>query len=115
MMIKILAMIALVSTVASGAVAHSRVNTTTPADGAAFSETPSNVSFEFAADIRLTRVEMVHQDHPAVRLDLGEQTRFGRAFTLPLQGQGDGRYRIEWRGLGKDGHAMQGVFTFTVE
>jgi len=28
---------------------------------------------------------------------------------------GAGTYRIEWRGLGIDGHAMQGEFTFTVE
>jgi methionine-rich copper-binding protein CopC len=28
---------------------------------------------------------------------------------------GEGIYRIEWRGLGADGHAMQGAFTFTVD
>lgn len=110
-----LASLALISMLATGAFAHSRVDTTTPENGATIAEAPSEISFNFAGDIRLTRVEMIHQDHPSVRLDLGDQTSFGRVFSLPLQGMGEGSYRIEWRGLGVDGHAMQGEFTFTVD
>jgi len=28
---------------------------------------------------------------------------------------GTGNYLIEWRGLGGDGHALNGTFSFTVE
>ncbi|MBA84201.1 MAG: copper resistance protein CopC [Rhodobacteraceae bacterium] len=112
---KTLVTAALISTLASGAFAHSRVDTTTPENGAVMAEVPAEIGFNFAADIRLTRVDMTHQDHPPVRLDLGGQTSFDRVFTLPLQSMGDGIYRIEWRGLGVDGHAMQGAFTFTVD
>lgn len=107
--------LALISTLATGAFAHSRVDTTTPENGAALAEAPTEIRFNFAAEIRLTRVDMIHQDHPAVRLDLGDQTSFDRVFALPLHGMGEGIYRIEWRGLGVDGHAMQGAFTFTVD
>ncbi|GAA6165486.1 hypothetical protein NBRC116590_31900 [Pelagimonas sp. KU-00592-HH] len=112
---KKLVTLALVSTLATSAFAHSRVDTTTPENGAVVAEVPAEISLDFAADIRLTRVEMTHQDHPPVRLDLGGQTSFERKFTLPLQGMGNGIYRIEWRGLGEDGHAMQGKFMFTVD
>lgn len=112
---KKLATLALISTLATSAFAHSRVDTTTPENGAVIAEVPAEIGFNFAADIRLTGVDMTHQDHPSVRLDLGDQTSFDRAFTLPLQGMGEGTYRIEWRGLGVDGHAMQGEFTFTVD
>ncbi|WP_170410285.1 copper resistance CopC family protein [Ruegeria atlantica] len=106
---------ALISMLASSAFAHSSVDTTTPEDGATVAEVPSEISFNFADDIRLTKVNMIHQEAHTVTLDLGDQTSFGRAFALPLQSMGEGTYRIEWRGLGADGHAMQGEFTFTVD
>ncbi len=112
---KQIATLALISMFATGAIAHSRVDTTTPENGAMIAEVPAEISINFAADIRLTRVDMTHQDHPSVRLDLGDQASFDRVFTLPLQGMGEGIYRIEWRGLGMDGHAMQGAFSFTVD
>ncbi len=112
---KKLATFALMTALATSAFAHSRVDTTMPENGATVAEVPAEISFDFAADIRLTRVNMIHQDHPPVRLDLGDQTSFEQEFTLPLQGMGEGTYRIEWRGLGSDGHAMQGEFSFKVE
>ncbi|GAA6192817.1 copper resistance CopC family protein [Phaeobacter sp. NW0010-22] len=112
---KLLATFVLLSALATSAFAHSRVDSTTPENGAVLAEVPNNISFNFAADIRLTRVVMTYEDHPAARLDLGAQTSFKRVFTLPLEGIGAGSYRIEWRGLGEDGHAMQGDFMFTVD
>lgn len=112
---KRLAKLALLSALATSALAHSRVDSTTPENGAVIAEAPVEIGFNFAANIRLTRVVMIYEDHPAVRLDLGEQTSFGQVFTLPLVGIGAGTYRIEWRGLGKDGHAMRGDFMFTVD
>lgn len=112
---KKLALFVLLATLSSGAFAHSRVDTTTPENGAVIADVPANVSFNFANDIRLTRVKMTHADHPSVQLDLGDQKSFGRAFSLPLESMGPGTYHIDWRGLGVDGHAMQGEFTFTVE
>lgn len=112
---KRLATLALLSAFATSAFAHSRVDSTTPENGAVIAEAPVEIGFNFAADIRLTRVVMTYEDHSAVRLDLGAQTSFGQVFTLPLKAMGSGSYNIEWRGLGKDGHAMQGDFMFSVD
>lgn len=112
---KKLALFVLLASLSSGAFAHSRVDTTTPENGAVLAVAPEEVRFNFANDIRLTRVDMTHADHPSVQLELGDQKSFDRVFTLPLEGMGVGTYRIEWRGLGIDGHAMQGEFSFTVE
>ncbi len=112
---KKLATFALMTALATSAFAHSRVDNTTPENGTTIATVPSDISFQFAKKIRLTQVNMLHEDHPSVRLDLGEQTSFGREFSLPLEGMGEGTYRIEWRGLGADGHAMQGDFSFTVD
>lgn len=112
---KKLALIALISIFATNVFAHSGVDTTLPANGDILAETPAEVSFKFSKDIRLTRVEMTHQDHPTVTLELGEQTSFGRDFSMPVEEMGVGIYRIDWRGLGVDGHAVQGSFSFTVK
>ncbi|NSY38964.1 copper resistance CopC family protein [Leisingera sp. ANG59] len=112
---KKLAVAAFAAALATGSAAHSPVESTTPANGAAVTEVPAEISLSFANDIRLTRVEMAHQDHGPVPLDLDGPARFDRTFVLPLQGMGAGTYRIEWRGLGADGHAMRGEFSFQVE
>lgn len=112
---KNIATIVLMIALTNGAFAHSRIDATTPADGATVADVPAEISFSFADDIRLTRVEMIHEDSPSVPLDLGNQTSFGTIFSLPLEGMGQGTYRIEWRGLGADGHAMRGAFMFTVK
>ena len=102
------------SFLASGVYAHSKVDTTTPSDQAVLVEVPALIDLDFAKKIRLTKVELTYESDPTVPLDLGGQTRFERAFSLPIQNLGDGSYHIEWRGLGMDGHAMQGEFTFEV-
>lgn len=95
--------------------AHSKVDTTTPTDGASMGRVPEVVGLDFSKEIRLTKVVMTHMDHPSVNLDLSGQKSFSRKFSVPVIGMGNGPYRIEWRGLGKDGHAMQGSFTFNVK
>ena len=110
-----LAAATLISMLTSGAFAQSGVESTTPAAGAEMTEVPADVSLDFANDIRLTRVDMTHRNHPTVTLDLGAQTGFRRDFTLPMQPMGGGPYRIEWFGVGRDGGTLQGDFTFVVD
>lgn len=112
---KNLAAIVLMTLYAATAQAHSNLKTTIPENGAVVSLAPDAVELHFAKDLRLTRVELVHNDAPSVQLDLGRHTSFGRDFIAPLNVGGAGTYHIEWRGLGADGHAMHGRFSFTVE
>ena len=103
----------LISLMATGTSAHSRLNTTAPADGAVLAQ--ARIVLTFAKRLRLTRVRMTHDDGPAVDLELGGQKSFKTRFTVPLSGKGRGLYRIEWRRLSIDGHAMRGRFTFRVK
>ncbi|MDQ7070782.1 MAG: copper resistance protein CopC [Rhodobacterales bacterium] len=95
--------------------AHSEMETTMPSNGATMGDVPENVSFDFTDEVRLTEVVMTHKNHPSVDLDLSGQKTFSRQIDVPVIGMGDGPYRFEWRGLDKDGHAMQGSFTFNVK
>ena len=98
----------------AAALAHSKLDTTFPAHGAVLAQVPPHVRLDFARDIRLTRVRMIYADRPAVDLDLDGQKAFATRFLVPLISGGKGRYRIEWRGVAADGHAMRGAFTFRV-
>ena len=100
---------------ATTAVAHSPLDGTTPANGSFVSEMPVEVLMDFKGDIRLTRVTLAHAGSPALNLDLGAQKIFTQEFILPMQDMGLGTYVVEWRGLGADGHALNGNFSFTVK
>jgi methionine-rich copper-binding protein CopC len=100
---------------ATGAMAHSPLDATTPANEATVAEMPTEVLMDFKGDIRLTRVTITHADTHSMDMDLGEQTAFTQEFALPMHDMGAGVYVVEWRGLGDDGHALNGTFSFTVE
>ena len=100
---------------ATGAMAHSPLDGTTPTNEAIVSEMPAEVLMDFKGDIRLVRVAITHASKRSMNMDLGEQTAFKQEFTLPMHDMGVGVYVIEWRGLGADGHALNGTFSFTVE
>lgn len=100
---------------ATTATAHSPLTNTEPKDAATIVEAPSEVVLEFKGDIRLTRVTLTHADHAGVDLDLSGNTGFKSAYVVPLPSTGRGLFVIHWRGLGADGHAMNGTFSFTVK
>ncbi|MEQ6204437.1 copper resistance CopC family protein [Sulfitobacter sp. HNIBRBA2951] len=105
----------IISAFATGALAHSAMDETTPAHEAVLTEAPAEVVMNFLHDIRLTRVSMTHADHASVDLDLSAYKGMEIDFTVPMQPMGSGAYVIDWRGLGADGHAMTGSFSFVVE
>jgi len=100
---------------ATGAIAHSPLKTTTPADDAVISEVPTEVLLGFKDDIRLTRVTITRADNDAIKMDISGHGGFIRNYAIPVELTGFGIYVIDWRGLGADGHALNGKFSFLVE
>lgn len=97
------------------AMAHSPLQKTTPDNAAVVADAPSELVMAFKGGIRLTRVTMTKAEEDGIGLDLSEHSGFVSDYTLPLPQIGSGTYLIEWRGLGEDGHALNGAFGFTVE
>ena len=100
---------------ASVAVAHTSLKSTTPANGAIISQTPIEITLNFGKAIRLTRLIATHAGEKKIRLDLSGHNGFIKRYLIPFDGMGAGDYLIEWRGLGGDGHPLNGSFSFTVE
>lgn len=95
--------------------AHSQAQETSPADGAVLAKMPGEIALTFTDKLRLTKLEVHHSDGVTQELDLSSFKAFATEFALPLDAMGAGDYEVEWRGLGIDGHAMKGTFSFEVE
>ena len=100
---------------ATPALPHSVLDATAPEDGAVLVRAPPHIVLTFARRIRLTRVRMTHADGNGIDLELSGRKAFATRFELPLENMGSGLYRIEWRGLSGDGHAMRKTFSFRVK
>ncbi|RLJ40925.1 hypothetical protein BCF46_3496 [Litoreibacter meonggei] len=105
----------LVSIWAVVASAHSPLMATTPANEATLAEIPTEIALIFKNNIRLTRVTSAHENGDPMKVEISSQTKFATDFLLPFNGVERGDYIIEWRGLGEDGHALNGSFVFTVK
>ena len=57
---------------ATGAMAHSPLDGTTPTNEAIVSEMPAEVLMDFKGDIRLVRVAITHASTRSMDMDLGE-------------------------------------------
>ena len=104
----------LMVTWATYAAAHSPLEATIPANEETMASVPAEIVLDFKGNVRLTRVVMTHASHEA-DLDLAGFEGFISDYTIQMPSVGAGTYQIEWRGLGDDGHPMDGRFSFTVE
>lgn len=100
----------------SHAFAHSKMNKSVPKDGETVAAGLSQIELKFTNDLRLTLAKILRE--PGQGAEEIAVTRIPKAFTSnvilsvpPLQA---GDYKVTWTGVGKDGHVMNGNFTFTV-
>ena len=110
----IVATAAFALSLAGAAAAHSRPETTAPADGEVVAAAPAVISISFDKPMRVTTIELTGADGDTFALERTDEmapvTRF-EATPPPLPA---GHYTVTWRGLSEDGHAMSGRFSFEV-
>ena len=98
--------------------AHATLVRSDPPNGARLNRPPAELRLEFneAVTPRTSRVELVAPDSQRLRLVLRSDSAMAKALVaavppLPVAG----RYRVEWRLVGPDGHAVTGQYAFTVD
>lgn len=97
--------------------AHSPMKSTSPANEAKLDAVPEMLHMVFAKPARVLKVVMTHSINDAVheeRLELPTKDAVEEMHLTP-EFMGAGNYKVEWRALGTDGHALKGDFTFDVE
>ena len=92
--------------------AHGKMAITVPADGSSVVEPLEQLELHFSRATKLINVKLTslrgEKVPVSVNRGLGAQTLFELAVP-PLQA---GKYQVEWKGLGADGHIMKGHFSF---
>ena len=108
----ILALAAIIAT-ATAALAHSKAEDTTPANGATV-ESVEAIELRFDDPMRVTAIALIGPDGELEitrEIGLDPVTAF---WAIPPENMPAGAYTVDWRGLSSDGHPMQGTFEFTV-
>lgn len=90
---------------------HAEAQSSTPADGAVV-QSVEHVDLSFTTPVRLTRIALSHAETGTVALPETRSLTPSAYKRVPLPELAPGRYRLEWRGLSEDGHAVQGATRF---
>jgi copper transport protein len=98
--------------------AHARLVNSSPAANAHLNAPPDELRLEFSEAVspRTSRIELVSPDSQRLHLVIRGDSVNGtvlRAGVPPLSLPG--AYRVEWRLVGPDGHAVTGRYAFTVD
>lgn len=99
---------------AKEAFAHAFLDKSNPSDGAVVKPGQDRIEMEFTADMRLTLVRIESIEN-ASQVAIGELPKsFVKSAQITTQPLLPGAYRVNWIGIGKDGHIMKGNFSFSV-
>jgi methionine-rich copper-binding protein CopC len=93
--------------------AHSKLESSLPADKALLASAPHEVALHFSEPVRLTAVSVMRSGGERQNL-AGLPSDFQKDFTVASPGLADGEYSVSWRALAPDSHVMTGTFTFSV-
>lgn len=99
---------------AASAGAHTDIQRTAPADGAALAAAPETLVLEFNEPVRLTAVTVRGADGVAHEID-PLPGGFAARFEVAAPELAPGDYDVEWRALSQDTHVIDGAFGFTIE
>ena len=97
------------------AVAHSKKETTTPADGAVLQSAPETVGMSFNRPMRITLIRLTDDDGTEHDLERTDDMAPVKEFQAHPDDLDPGAYSVEWRGLSDDGHPMTGSFSFEIK
>lgn len=94
--------------------AHTHLTKADPANGSVVAAAPERITLQFSEAVRVTAVSIQKEGEASQKLGpLPEQK--AATVSLPVTGQGAGKYVITYRVVSGDGHVMGGEVRFTVD
>ena len=95
--------------------AHSKQETTVPANNAVLTEAPAELVLKFDKPMRITKLALTDQAGTDYEVQRTDQMKHVLKLVAQLDPVPNGEYQVDWRGLSEDGHPMNGTFSFTVK
>ena len=117
------ALIALLLTLpVTGAVAAASVHLalvkSEPANAAIVGKSPKTITLWFSQqpNVKLTRLVLTHESDTVKTGAASAVDSAGKQIRIPVNATlSQGKYAVSWRTLARDGHAVSGKFTFTMD
>lgn len=110
-----LALAAAVAVAATAALAHSGKETVVPAEGAVVAGSPPAIQMIFDGAMRITQIRLTDAAGKSYALQRTDRMQPVLEFSAAPETLPPGDYRVEWRGISTDGHAMEGGWSFGVK
>ena len=113
-----IAVVLLIACAAGVAVAHATLRRADPPSGGRVPGPPREVRLEFSETVaaRTSRIELIAPDSQRFRLHVTGDSASTKVLVAHVpELEVAGLYRVEWRLVGPDGHAVTGTYGFTVD
>ena len=95
--------------------AHSKQETTVPANNEVLTEAPTELVLKFDKPMRITKLALTDQSGTNYEVQRTDQMKHVLKLVAQLDPLPNGEYQVDWRGLSEDGHPMKGTFSFIVK
>jgi len=100
---------------AVGALAHSTMNSSTPAEGSTAAAGLSEITLGFSKPVRLMLVKVRNADRKTgIEADFKPASQYSATFPFKVAPLETGRHQVTWTAIAKDGHVMKGTLTFKI-
>ena len=106
--------VAAMMTAATPAHAHTMVRETSIAQNATLARAPATFTIVFSGATGLTTITLTDVAGRVITLDYTPPRAMAASFAIPLPALPPGAYKLAWRTIARDGHAMLGALQFTI-
>ena len=86
-----------------------------PADNASILSQPKNLTLNFGAEVMLMNIKLLDAQRRDVPLKYKVTHDLKKSFDVALPKLKKGKYTVVWTTMGKDGHNMNGEYSFTIK
>lgn len=103
------------SLLAPTAIAHTKVQSATLADGGVYQTMPDVFDLVFAQKVGLATFSLKDSEGQDVVVDFTPPKSRETRFSIPMPKLLSGQYEMTWRAISNDGHVVNGGLRFSVQ
>lgn len=100
---------------ATGAFAHVKLLSAIPAMNTTVTDQPKNLTLNFGEEVMLMNIKLLDAQQKNISLNYKVNHDLKKTFNVPVPSLKKGKYTVTWTTMGKDGHNMNGEYSFTIQ
>ena len=100
---------------ASNAFAHVQLESAKRAINASITGQPQQIKLNFAEEVMLMNIKLLDAQGKGIYLDYQVKHDLKKSFEIAVPKLKEGKYRVVWSTMGKDGHNMGSEYSFTLK